>query len=154
MKGRRGQSSERIDLALLVLRIVIGVVFIAHGWQKLFIFGPAAAGAGLASMGVPFPNIMAPVVGVIECLAGIALIFGVLTKLASFCLACDVAGAIIFFHAKHGFFVPAGIEFVLSLFAAAVALGLAGAGAYSIDAFVARRRADAAVQPTYRSQSR
>ena len=74
--------------------------------------------------------------------------------LASLCLACDVAGAIMFFHAKHGFFVPDGIEFVLSLFAAAVALGLAGAGEYSIDALVARRRADAAVQPTYRSQSR
>jgi len=154
MKGRRGQSSERVDLALFILRAVIGVVFIAHGWQKLFIFGPAGAGAGFASMGVPFPNIMGPVVGVIECLGGIALIFGVLTQLASLALACDVAGAMIFFHAKHGFFVPMGIEFVLSLLAAAVALGLAGAGEYSIDAFVARRRADAAVQPTYRSQSR
>jgi putative oxidoreductase len=154
MKGRRGQSTQHIDLALLILRIVIGVIFIAHGWQKLFIFGLAGAGAGFASMGVPFPNIMGPVVGVVEILGGVALIFGVLTQLASFALACDVAGAIIFFHAKHGFFVPSGIEFVLSLFAAAVALGLAGAGEYSIDAFVARRRADAAVQPTYRSQSR
>jgi putative oxidoreductase len=154
MKGRRGQSTQHIDLALFILRIVIGVVFIAHGWQKLFTFGPAGAGAGFASMGVPFPNIMGPIVGVIEILGGVALIFGMLTQLASLCLACDVAGAIIFFHAKHGFFVPAGVEFVLSLLAAVVALGLAGAGEYSIDALVARRRADAAVQPTYRSQSR
>ena len=153
MNGRR-KSSQHIDLALFVLRLVIGVVFIAHGWQKLFIFGPAGAGAGFAAMGVPLPSIMGPLVGVVECVCGAAVIFGVLTRVTSLALACDVLGAIVFFHAKHGFFVPMGIEFVLTLFGSAITLWLAGPGEFSIDALVARRRADAAVQPTYRSQSR
>jgi putative oxidoreductase len=153
MNGRR-QSSNNIDLALLLLRIVIGGVFIAHGWQKLFIFGPDGAAKAFAEMGVPLPAITAPTIGVIEILAGAALVFGILTRLASLGLACDALGAIVFFHSKHGFFVPMGIEFVMSLATVALALAIAGAGEYSIDALVAGRRADAAVQPTYRSQSR
>jgi putative oxidoreductase len=153
MNGRR-QSAPHIHLALLVLRLVTGVIFIAHGWQKLFIFGPAGAGAGFASMGVPLPSITAPLVGVTECVCGVALIFGLLTRVTALALACDVLAAMIFFHAKHGFFVPMGIEFVLSLFGAALTLSLSGAGDFSVDAILARRRADAAVQPTYRSKSR
>jgi putative oxidoreductase len=153
MNGRR-QSPQHINLALLVVRLVIGVVFIAHGWQKLFVFGPAGAGAGFASMGVPLPSITGPLVGVIECVCGAALILGLMTRVTALALACDALGAIIFFHAKHGFFVPTGIEFVLTLSGTALALSLAGAGDFSIDALVARRRADAAVQPTYRSKSR
>jgi putative oxidoreductase len=153
MKSRR-QSSQHIDLGLLVLRLVIGVIYVAHGWQKLFIVGPSAAGAAFASMGVPLPQVLGPLVGGVECVGGVVLILGWLTRVASFGLAVDVLGAMIFFHSRHGFFVPMGIELVLSLFGAAVALSLAGAGEYSIDALLARRRADAAVQPTYRSHSR
>ena len=105
-------------------------------------------------MGVPFPSITATLVGVIECVCGSALIFGLLTRVTALALACDVLGAMILFHAKHGFYLPMGIEFVLSLFGAALALSLSGAGDFSVDALVARRRADAAVQPTYRSKSR
>jgi putative oxidoreductase len=153
MNGRR-QSSHSTDLALLLLRVVIGVVFIAHGWQKLFVFGPSGVAGAFTSMGVPFPSITGPAIGVIELLAGAAIIIGLLTRLASLGLACDVLGAIIFFHSKHGFFVPDGIEFVTSLLAVTLALAIAGAGGYSIDALIAGRRADAAVQPTYRSRSR
>jgi putative oxidoreductase len=153
MNGRR-QSSGHIDPALLILRLIIGAIFIMHGWQKLFILGPTAVGAAFANMGAPLPTVTGPLFGVIELLGGTALIFGFSTRLAALGLACDVLGAIIVFHWKHGFFVPMGIEFVLSLFAAAIALSLAGAGAFSIDALIARRRADAAVQPTYRSLSR
>jgi len=153
MNGRR-QSSKHIDPALLILRLVTGVICIAHGWQKLFVLGVAGVGAAFASMGAPLPTITGPAFGLLELLGGAALIVGLWTRLAALGLACDVLGAIIVFHWKHGFFVPTGIEFVLSLFGATIALSLAGAGGYSIDALIARRRADAAVQPTYRSQSR
>jgi putative oxidoreductase len=153
MNGRR-QSSNNIDLALLLLRLVVGVVIIAHGWQKLFLLGLNGVAGMFARMGVPFPAITGPAIGVIELLGGAAIILGLLTRLASLGVACDVLGAIVFFHAKHGFFVPAGIEFVMTLAAVALALAIAGPGEYSIDALVAGRRADAAVQPTYRSQSR
>ena len=153
MNARR-QSSNNTDLALLLLRVVIGVVFIAHGWQKLFVFGLAGVAKAFTEMGVPFPAITGPAIGGIEIVAGVAIILGILTRLASLGLACDTLGAIIFFHAKHGFFVPMGIEFVLSLLAVVLALAIAGAGGYSIDSLIAGRRADAAVQPTYRPRSR
>ena len=153
MKGRR-QSSQHIDLALFVLRLVIGVIFIGHGWQKLFILGPSGSGAAFASMGVPLPNVLGPLVGCAECVGGVVLILGWVTRVAAFGLAVDVLAAMVFFHARHGFFVPMGIEFVLSLFGATIALSLSGPGEFSIDALTARRRADAAVQPTYRSHSR
>ena len=154
MNGRRRSSSNNTDLALFVLRVITGVIFIAHGWQKLFILGITGVGSAFASMGAPLPTISGPVFGAIELLAGAAIIVGLFTRLASFGLACDAAGAIIVFHSKHGFFVPMGIEFVLMLLGAAIALWIGGAGEYSIDALLAGRRADAAVQPTYRSQSR
>ena len=153
MNGRR-QSSNNTDLALLLLRVVIGVVFIAHGWQKLFILGLSGVAKAFTDMGVPFPAITGPTVGVIEIVAGVAIILGFLTRLASLSLACDVLTAIILIHAKNGFFAPMGIEFVLSLLAVVLALAIAGAGGYSIDSLIAGRRADAAVQPTYRSRSR
>src|SRR4051812_24744755 len=105
MNGRR-QSSNNVDLALLLLRVVIGGVFIAHGWQKLFVFGLSGVAGAFAAMGVPLPAVTGPAIGVIELLAGAALVFGILTRLAAFGLACDVLGAIVFYHAKHGFFVP------------------------------------------------
>jgi putative oxidoreductase len=153
MNSRR-QSSNNTDLALLLLRVVIGVVFIAHGWQKLFILGLGGVAKAFTDMGVPFPAITGPAVGVIEIVAGVAIILGFSTRLASLGLACDVLAAIILVHAKNGFFVPMGIEFVMSLLAVVLALAIGGAGAYSIDSLVAGRRADAAVQPTYRSRSR
>jgi len=153
MNGRR-QSSNNVDLALLLLRIILGVVIIAHGWQKLFALGLTGSAGAFRSMGVPFPAITGPAVGIIELACGLGLIVGLLTRLASLGVACDAIGAIIFFHAKHGFFVPEGIEFVMTLAAVAVALAIAGPGEYSVDAVFARRRADAAVQPTYRSRSR
>ena len=153
MNARR-QSSNNTDLALLLLRVVIGVVFIAHGWQKLFIFGLGGVTKAFTEMGVPFPAITGPTVGVIEIVAAVAIILGYLTRLASLGLACDVLTAIILVHAKNGFFVPRGIEFVMSLLAVVLALAIAGAGGYSIDSLIAGRRADAAVQPSYRSRSR
>ena len=149
MNARR-QSSNRKDLALLMVRLVTGVIFIAHGWQKLFLLGPAGVAQAFGGMGVPFPGVVGPAIGVIEILGGTAIIFGLLTRLASLGLAGDALGALILVHAKNGFFVPGGIEFVMLLAANALALAVAGAGQYSIDAMRAGRRSDAALQPTWR----
>jgi putative oxidoreductase len=147
MDGRR-QASKRTDLALLLLRLVFGGIFVAHGWQKLFIFGIAGVTGVFAKMGVPLPQVTGPFIGVVELAAGVALIIGLLTRLAALGLTCDMLGAIILVVGKKGFFLPSGCEFELALLGAVVALAIAGAGAYSIDAVQAGRRADAAVQPT------
>src|SRR5690348_16892839 len=97
---------SRHDAALAIARIVVGVVFIAHGAQKLFVFGTAGIGGFFASLGVPAPAIMGPFIGGLELLGGIALVVGLLARLAGLGLFCDMMGAIAFVHYKNGFFLP------------------------------------------------
>lgn len=133
--------ARNIDAALLALRTVVGVVFIAHGAQKLFVYGLGGTTGAFAGMGVPFPALSAPLVAGLEFFGGLALVVGLLTRLASLGLAVDMLGAILLVHLNEGFFMPKGYEFALTLLAASVALALAGAGAFSLDAALAGRRA-------------
>lgn len=131
---------RRLDLALAILRVGIGAIFVAHGAQKLFAFGISGVTGSFAQMGVPLPAITAPLVAILEFFGGLALILGVLTRLAALGFAIEMLGAIFIVHIRNGFFLPRGAEFALALFVSAVALALAGAGAYSIDAAIASRR--------------
>jgi putative oxidoreductase len=131
----------RADLGLLVIRLVTGLVFLMHGYQKVFVYGFAGIGDGFAKMGIPMPMVMGPAIGILETLGGIALIIGFGTRIVGLLLACDMLGAIMMVHIKNGFFVPMGVEFVLTLFAAALALALAGAGDLSVDAAMRRKTA-------------
>ena len=133
--------SRRIDTGLLILRIVIGVVFLMHGGQKLFVYGFAGVTGAFGQMGIPMPAIAGPLTAIVEFLAGGALVIGLLTRLAAIGLAIDMLGAILFVHIKGGFFMPTGYEFALTLLGANIALALTGAGYYSIDRVIAERRA-------------
>jgi putative oxidoreductase len=131
---------RRIDAGLLVLRMVVGVVFLAHGWQKLFVSGLSGTTAGFTQMGVPMPEVTGPLIAGIELVGGIGLILGLWTRVFGVLLAADMLGAIAFVHLVNGFFLPGGIEFVLTLCAASATLALAGAGFYSIDDVMRRKR--------------
>ena len=117
-------DSPRIDLALAVLRVVVGVVFLAHGAQKLFVYGLDGVAGGFAQMGIPFPAVIGPMVGLLEFFGGLALITGLLTRLAGVGLAINMLGAFLIGHLPAGFFLPNGYEFVMLLAASAMLLAL------------------------------
>ena len=133
-------APTRVDAALLVLRVVIGGIVLAHGAQKLFVFGLAGVSSALGQMGAPLPGITGPLVSLVEFFGGLALIVGLLTRLASAGLAATMLGAIVIVHLPATFFLPDGIEFVLSLLGASLALAIAGPGAWSLDAVLRRLR--------------
>jgi putative oxidoreductase len=130
----------RADLALLLLRVTVGVVFVAHGGQKIFAMGLENVVAGFGQAGIPLAGIVAPLVAFGELLGGLALVAGFLTRIAGPGLALIMVGAILAVHLPAGFFLPHGYEFALTLLAAAVALALTGPGRYSADAMIRARR--------------
>jgi putative oxidoreductase len=134
-------SERQLGIGLLVLRIALGVVFLVHGGQKLFIAGFGGTAGMLAQMGIPAAGIIGPVLAVVEPLAGAALVLGLLTRVAALAVAIDMLGAILTFHRLHGFFVPMGIEFPMMLCASGVALAMLGAGPFSIDHALSKRNA-------------
>lgn len=132
--------NTRTDLGLLALRIALGVVFIMHGGQKLFVLGPDGVSGFLGSLGVPFPAVNAWLVIAAELGGGLALLTGALTRLAGLATAFIMVVAMTTVHLANGFFLPAGYEFTLTLLLASIAIVLAGPGAFSVDALISRRR--------------
>lgn len=133
-------NATHLDTGLTILRVATGAIFAAHGAQKLFVYGfPGVTGA-FAQMGIPMPGIAGPLTGLVEFFGGLALVVGLLTRLASFGLAVTMLGAIAFVHLAAGVFAPTGVEYPLALLAATIAIALTGAGRYSADALVASRR--------------
>lgn len=131
-------SRSQTDVALGILRIVTGIVFAAHGYQKFFVMGVGGTTGFFTHVGIPLPGIAAIVVATFELAGGIALVLGIFTRLIAIPLAIDMFCAIILVHAKNGFFVPMGVEFVLMLMTSAIALAIGGPGAFSVDRMIGR----------------
>jgi putative oxidoreductase len=120
------------SLGLAILRIVVGVVFFAHGYQKLFKFGFHGVAGMFGHMGIPLAGVFAVVVTLVEFLGGILLITGLSTRIPAALLTIDMLVAIVAVHMKHGFFSPMGVELPLTLLAACVCLALSGGGTASL----------------------
>jgi len=119
-----------------ICRIVVGLLFIAHGTQKLFGFPPSP----MPGMPVdPFTTL--GVAGIIEVIGGAMIILGLLTRPVAFLLAGEMAVAYFRVHFPRGFFpINNGGELAVLYCFAFLYLMFAGAGAWSLDAMISRRR--------------
>jgi putative oxidoreductase len=122
---------------LAILRIVLGIIFVPHGWSKLS-GGVGNVAAGFASIGVPAPTLSAWVITLIELVGGLFLIVGFLTQIVGLLLFADMLGAIGFAFLRPGKSViddrgAIAWEKELIFGVAALCLALAGPGAWSLD---------------------
>lgn len=128
------------DLAVLVARVAVGAVFIAHGWQKFTEWGLSGTAAAFAEMGIPLPTVSAWFAAVVELVGGATLVAGLAVPVAGVLLALNMAGAFVLVHLGNGVFVTAnGFELVLTLGAASLLLAAVGAGRFSLDRLIAPR---------------
>ena len=133
------------DLALLLIRLALGVVFFAHGAQKAFgWFGGHGLQQTVEMMSKSYPLIVPYLVSFGEVAAGIGLLLGLLTRIAAAGMFIEMAGAVTLVHWKSGFFSENhGFEFPLTLCLVSLAMVLLGPGAFSFDAARARNRSRA-----------
>jgi putative oxidoreductase len=137
MNNDRISLSDRtaVDVSLLILRIVLGVIFMAHGSQKMFgMFG----GPGLSAMVQPPPNGMGPLgypVSIGEFFGGVGLVFGFLSRFSAASIIVIMIGAIVKVHWAGGFFAPKGFEYPLALIGLALPILICGPGRFSIGQF-------------------
>ncbi|MBV6288117.1 DoxX family protein [Pseudomonas aegrilactucae] len=133
----------RAGWGITVLRIIVGIIFMAHGSQKLFgLFG----GGGLAgtaqfmeSLGLTPPMLMAMLSGGAEFFGGLALVIGLLVRPAALALIGLLLVAIFSVHIGNGLFMANnGYEFALALLGGAVAVLVEGAGRASVDRIIAK----------------
>lgn len=122
----------------LALRIPVGIIFAAHGAQKLFGwfggYGLEGTGQFFGSVGLNPGYLMALLAGTAEFLGGLALILGLLVRPPAAVLAFAMLIAIFAVHIGNGFFMDkGGYEYALALFAASLSLLFSGGGRFSVD---------------------
>jgi putative oxidoreductase len=125
-------ESSKADIAAFILRITMGVLFLAHAWLKIAVFTPAGTAQFFQSLGLPGP--LAYLVILAELAGGIALIAGVWTRYVSLALLPILLGAV-YAHSASGFFFSnqgGGWEFPLFWAVALAVLALLGNGAYAL----------------------
>lgn len=127
----------------LALRLPLGIIFAAHGAQKLFGwfggYGLEGTGQWMASIGLEPGMLMAALSGSAEFFGGVALILGLLTRPAALVLAVTMLVAIFSVHISHGLFMSNnGYEFGLALLAGTVSLLISGGGRASVDKIIAK----------------
>lgn len=119
------------SFGLAVLRVVVGIVFLTHGYQKIFKMHLSGVSGFFGHLGIPLPVLFAVVVMVVEFAGGILLITGLATRIPSVLLAIDMIVALLVVHLPGGY-LKSGGELPLLLLAGVICLALAGGGAGSL----------------------
>lgn len=128
---------DRKDIALLITRVFVGVIFIAHGLGK-FKMGIDTVTGFFQGLGLPAASALAWLVTLVELFGGAALLIGVLSRLAALLLSIIMVAAILLVKIKVGLIAPmaapgVGLELDLALLAGLLAVLLQGPGQYSVD---------------------
>jgi putative oxidoreductase len=130
-----------INIGLLIIRLVVGLLFVGHGAQKLFGwfggYGIKGTGGWFESIGIKPGVTMALLAGLTELIGGILFTVGLLTPLAGIMIAGTMVMAIVKVHAPNGLWATEnGYEYNLILIAVTIGVALTGAGQYALDAFL------------------
>lgn len=136
------------DISRFVLRVLLGIVFLPHGAQKIFGWfgghGFSGTMEGFEKMGIP--AFLALLAIMAESLGPLGLITGLFTRIAAFGIATNMVVAVILLHFKYGFFMNwfgkqqgEGFEYHILVIAIAIALMIKGAGRWSIDGLIAKK---------------
>lgn len=129
------------DVGQLVLRIALGLVFMWHGYDKVFVKGPDAISGFLASLGIPAPSIMVYLLSYGELVGGFLLILGALTFWVSLAHVTIAAVALFAVHFPNGFFVSdGGYEFIMLIGTGSFFFLTAGPGKYAVDSMLGSRK--------------
>ena len=146
MIDERTRSIDRpaVDVSLLILRVIVGVIFMVHGAQKLF---GAFGGAGLAET----VNTMGPLgypVTIGEFFGGLGLIVGFLSRFSAASLIVIMLGAIAMVHGKNGFLLSeGGFEYNLALIGLLAPILISGPGSHSVGRFLPLPKSAATGRP-------
>ncbi len=119
-----------LDLALLLLRVALAAVMLAHGLPKLTGFSHTAE--FFANVGIPAPALAAAFAVLAEVVGSVLILLGIAVDIAGLALAIDMLGAIVFVKLKNGFTGQENFQFEFILLAVALALALAGPGRYAV----------------------
>nr|WP_286982384.1 DoxX family protein [Corynebacterium sp. UBA5992] len=127
------------DAALLVFRAVLGIIFVAHGVDKMFMTGMDETIGQFSAWGVPQPQISAYLAALGEMIGGAFLVIGLLTTLVAGALALLAACALYFVHLDNGLFATdSGIEYPAVLVVSLLMIVVFGAGRASLDRVLSR----------------
>ncbi len=129
------------DVAILIGRVILGVVLFAHGWQKLVINGIAGTYGQFEKLGIPLAIVSASFASFVEFVGGVLIILGALTTTVVALDLVVMVGAAGFVHITHGVFAQdGGWELVGVIVAAELALAAFGPGQFSVDHLITRLR--------------
>ncbi|MFP7364815.1 DoxX family protein [Corynebacterium callunae] len=130
------------EVAFVLARILLGIILIAHGWDKFAITGLEGISGYFASLGIPAAGFAAVVAALVEIIGGILILVGAFTRIAAAVVFVDMLLAGLLAHVSSGIFVMNnGWELVGAIGAGALLLVAAGAGAWSVDAVLNKNKA-------------
>ena len=130
-----------LNIGLLIIRLVVGLLFVGHGAQKLFGwfggYGLKGTGGWFESIGMKPGVTMALMAGLAELIAGILFAAGLLTPLAALMIAGTMVMGIVKVHGQNGLWATSnGYEYNLTLIAVVIGIALIGPGQYALDALL------------------